>query len=66
METAMQIAANSPDAVQAVKRQISDGIAEYGAQPRGAWSSASAMRCGQGVILRKALLHSVRSGSRQI
>ncbi len=28
--TATMIAANSPDAVQAVKRQISDGIAEYG------------------------------------
>ena len=29
IETATMIASNSPDAVQAVKRQISDGIAEY-------------------------------------
>lgn len=29
IETATQIAANSPAAVQAVKRQISEGIAEY-------------------------------------
>ena len=29
IETAAMIAGNSPDAVQAVKQQISDGIAEY-------------------------------------
>ena len=36
IETAEMIAANSPSAVQAVKRQVSATIAEHALQPRGA------------------------------
>ena len=44
LETAEMIAANSPSAVQAVKRQISATIADHALTPRGA--GAGAGRCG--------------------
>ena len=47
LETAEAIAANSPSAVQAVKRQISATIAEHARGPRGAGSGAGRPGAGE-------------------
>ena len=65
IETASAIAANSPSAVQAVKTQISAGIADYAAS-REHLEQSSGIACGRAPISPKAWPHSARRGRRDM